>query len=231
MPLTRVTITGADDAVDPTSLALLSREFPFVEWGVLRSATREGTPRYPSEMWRRRLEKEAGGTEMALAAHLCGRLTRDTLGGDQHWVQTVGAEYDRVQLNGFRVGAAVAAHVGRYGVEWILQAPDEPLVDEAAALAASLPRNDACRVSILWDPSGGRGVRGDTWPYPPYGIPIGFAGGITPDNVSRVLSELAARRHQYWIDMESGVRDLSDAFDLAKVRDVLEQAREFVADG
>ena len=46
--LTTVTITGADDRVDPWELARLSEEFPHVEWGVLISTGRAGTPRYPS---------------------------------------------------------------------------------------------------------------------------------------------------------------------------------------
>lgn len=42
MPLTRVTITGADDAVEPAELQALSHEFPFVEWGILHSYKRFG---------------------------------------------------------------------------------------------------------------------------------------------------------------------------------------------
>ena len=37
MKLTRVTITGADDSVEPRALAELSEAFPFVEWGLLMS--------------------------------------------------------------------------------------------------------------------------------------------------------------------------------------------------
>lgn len=45
-----VTITGADDDVDPSALEDLSDEFPFVEWGILRSAKREG-PDYMRMKW------------------------------------------------------------------------------------------------------------------------------------------------------------------------------------
>ena len=53
--LTRVTITGADDAVDPGALVALSAEFPFVEWGILFSKSREGEARYPSAEWAARI--------------------------------------------------------------------------------------------------------------------------------------------------------------------------------
>jgi hypothetical protein len=49
--LTGITITGADDQVDPRELAMLSAEFPFVEWGILMSESRAGTSRYPGQTW------------------------------------------------------------------------------------------------------------------------------------------------------------------------------------
>ena len=52
----RCTITGADDLVDPDDLVVLSREYPFVEWAILISASRAGTPRYPSSAWLERLQ-------------------------------------------------------------------------------------------------------------------------------------------------------------------------------
>lgn len=229
MPLTRMTISGADDGVDPQALAALSREFPFVEWGILRSKSREGSPRYPSPSWRARLEGLAKGADMALAAHLCGTYARETLAGNPHWVQTAGAEYDRIQLNGFRSTTPLAEHVGRYGVEWILQAPDEPTMDEAAALATALPRNASCRISILWDPSGGRGRESPFLPFAPYGTWLGFAGGITPDNIRERILSLAERRNGYWLDLESGARDPDDVFSLKRARSVLEQADEYVS--
>ena len=74
--LTRVTITGADDDVDPEALLALSREFPFVEWGILYSAKRVGTPRYPTTEWMARLPP------VPKAFHLCGQSARDRGHGD-----------------------------------------------------------------------------------------------------------------------------------------------------
>ena len=56
MKLDRVTITGADDSVDPLQLRALSLEFPFVEWGILVShsntiCTSYPKPRFPSPKW------------------------------------------------------------------------------------------------------------------------------------------------------------------------------------
>ena len=41
---------------------------------------------------------------------------------------------------------------------------------------------------------------------------IGYAGGFTPDNVVTELAKINAKN--YWIDMESGVRDEQNHFDL-----------------
>ena len=43
-----VTMTGADEDTDISRMIYLSRRYPFVEWGVLISATRSGQQnRYP----------------------------------------------------------------------------------------------------------------------------------------------------------------------------------------
>jgi len=51
MRLTRVTLAGADESVDPKELSALSAEFPFCEWGILLSEKRAGSPRYPGLDW------------------------------------------------------------------------------------------------------------------------------------------------------------------------------------
>lgn len=220
MLLTRVTITGADDGVDPRALVDLSHEFPFVEWGILRSVTREGTSRYPTDEWREKLESFGCTHAMSLSAHFCGQLVRDTLDGDQKWFTSLPSEYDRVQLNGFYATREVETFVGSMGVEWILQCKSEREAFDAAALANALPGN---RISALWDCSGGRGVRPPHWLVAPPGLRLGYAGGITPENVVDTVSKISLLSDQdFWIDIESGVRT-DDRFDLEKVRAVLEK--------
>lgn len=55
---------------------------------------------------------------------------------------------------------------------------------------------------------------------------MGFAGGIGPDNVDWALA-MAVEKSASWIDMESGVRDGRDQFDLEKVGRVLYAAARF----
>lgn len=82
MKLTRVTITGADDDVDPEALLDLSAEFPYVEWGVLRGGQdRLGTRRYPMPEWVSRLHAVAQVSRMRWSLHLCGELARHAMAG------------------------------------------------------------------------------------------------------------------------------------------------------
>ena len=57
MQIKYVTLTGADESVEPMDLALLSDKYTFVEWGILFSQTRQGIePRYPSYEWIEKLQ-------------------------------------------------------------------------------------------------------------------------------------------------------------------------------
>lgn len=131
----------------------------------------------------------------------------------------------RVQVNGWVPSPGlVGLSLEFFDLEIVLQTRDENGLAEAARHAAAIRRGGG-RASVLWDPSGGTGVRGrlDV-------VADGYAGGISPDNVGEVLEELAAAGRRCWIDMESGVRT-GDAFDLRKVRAVLEAAAPFVVEG
>lgn len=223
--LTKVSLTGADDQVDPQDLVKLSAEFPFVEWGILFSTSRQGTPRYPSEDWVRRLVEVSEG--LNLAAHFCGQYMRDTMEGNPRWIREM-AGFQRIQINMATYPSIplsqLAWGMGDCGFEFILQAKPETL-DVVMLQALLMGRPHA---SILYDPSGGRGVEVTDWPpAPPAGIPMGFAGGIKPENVVSVLEAIGKRPEPFWIDMESGIRT-DDRFDLAKCRAVLETCRAWI---
>jgi hypothetical protein len=225
--LTSVTITGADDEVDVKDLRTLSVKFPFVEWGILRSTSREGMPRYPTPEWRAKLEyKQRVVPEMRLSAHFCGQLVRDTLAGDMKWFESLPAEYDRVQLNGFSTTREVEQYLGQFGVEWIIQAKTAEMLHEVARYRTDLA--SASRIAALWDVSGGRGIDPGAWPSPPKGLSLGYAGGINPGNVVQVIENiLTVTSEPFWIDLESGVRT-DDTFDLDKAHTLLELAEPFV---
>lgn len=229
MSLTRVTITGADDDVAVSDLIDLSREFLFVEWGVLVSPKRWGTARYPSRLWIHELAVawRRADVPVALSLHLCGAFARGWMAGDDSRIKTdVGAAgFKRYQINGFTTSCASTMAWTPLGVDAVLQVRAEDELQEAARVAAAMPR-----ASLLFDPSGGRGIEPFRWPTPPFGARMGYAGGINAENVEQVLADIGPVDGDFWIDMESGVRT-DDRFDLKKVRAVLERAAPFVCAG
>lgn len=212
-----MTITGADDAVDPEVLFRLSAIFSFVEWGILYSAKRAGLPRFPSVAWIERFtDLIVSSRRSHTSLHLCGSACRDFV--KQGFGVSMPVRlyaFDRVQLNGYDG-----------------QVPDNFRPDCLILQCRSiddLPRfivNARRRASILLDPSGGRGKTVRSWPCTHYDdFYMGIAGGIGPDNVVDSICR-AFDCGIRWIDMETGVRDAQDRFDLKKVWQVLRSAAE-----
>jgi phosphoribosylanthranilate isomerase len=233
--LESVTITGADDAVDVASLVALSTEFPFVEWGILVSELRAGTSRYPSREWMIALEDAAthhvrtndvSRKPMKLAAHFCGAVARAALAGRLHDLPVI-ERAQRIQVNGYVAAsfglALFAQKMPCYEV--ILQVRLEAELQNAAHEVMSMRSG-----SLLFDPSGGRGIEPFKWPRAPLGARMGYAGGIGPENVVDVVQRIyedsgMLTSEPFWIDMESGVRT-DDRFDLGKACAVLEAVKQ-----
>jgi phosphoribosylanthranilate isomerase len=236
MKLDRVTITGADSAVKAIDLIAFSRDFPFVEWGILFSKQRTGTPRYPDFDWVHKLVQASGVVPMKLSAHLCGRYARQVVvEGENPWEKDLGtasaAPFRRVQLNVSNMGRKPTQRVlelmtRRFGYDQlIIQAKPERL-----EIWRAVSGREGLWPGILFDSSGGRGKTPDAWPAAVPNAYCGYAGGLGSDNLASQLHliERAAGVARVWVDMESGVRDDQDAFDLGKVRRALEQAAPWV---
>lgn len=247
MILDRVTITGADDSIDPDELIPLARDFPFVEWGILFSGARLGIPRYPSRSWIAALAKIVWQVPMQLSAHLCGAWVRDfVLKATFTWKEEYKVYemlFDRVQLNfhgqfhqkttGFDTflldHSPRAENQGlraQAGKRFIFQCdgPNDKTVEEIQPWLTE-------SVFPLFDGSGGTGKAPKVWPKAWPGVYCGYAGGLGPDILTTQLKliEEAAGPERIWIDMESGVRSEDDRkFDVAKVRAVLEKAAPWV---
>lgn len=250
MNLDRVTITGADDSVPPSALAVLSESYPFVEWGILISESRPRGPRFPSYRWVQELVRinREQTVPMKLSLHVCGRWTRQWLLGivEPSLTEYLFDDFQRVQLNfhaertpcrtdGF--AKALRQYSER---EFIFQ------IDGATG-NAHLEAAHAMEVSncvSLFDISGGAGVLPESWPKPLYINPQpdddlvdhyayhGYAGGLGPDNLADQIRKIgeAAGNCRIWIDMETRVRSPDDMLlDLEKVRQCLDIGHTFIS--
>jgi len=105
MILDRVTLTGADNSVNPEELIALSYEFPFVEWGILVGtmtvADEESfMPRYPSRKWiYDLLNKSQGDPRVRTSLHVCGYWVRQLLLGNNYLPHSLHSGFPRIQLN------------------------------------------------------------------------------------------------------------------------------------
>lgn len=233
--LEKVTLTGADETVDPTELRALSEEFPFVEWGILISS--HTGHRMPPADWIGELiaERKYAFGELHLSLHVCGAQLRAIANGQSAFRASFGALpffFERVQLNwhgelqssqvGFRVEEAFSRD-SKFGwnPEIIFQfdGVNEELIFPAA-------RKFEC--SGLFDRSHGGGISPDSWPEQPpesTGLKVGYAGGLGPENVREELKAIRESRQwksPFWIDMETKLFT-GKIFDIQKCRSVLEQ--------
>jgi phosphoribosylanthranilate isomerase len=225
-----VTITGADDAVNPYDLIALSEKYEFVEWGILFSSTAYGKDRYPTIGWRKLLYAAAmsAGNMVNLSAHLCGRFVDERLASTSSIHTEVETFFRRIQFN--RFNADNAHRILKYstiaGAAVIV-----PYNSNTRSTLESIKPEYREHISVLFDGSGGRGISPTTWPESdPYAFCCGYAGGINEDNVENVLTELVKGNEKFWIDLETGARTNDDKFDIAKVERILEKASKFYGD-
>lgn len=240
MRLKTVTITGIDERTNLVEVAAISRDYPFVEWGVLLSISKTGfEPRYPSL---RRIH-QLSELDIPKSVHLCGILARNTAAQSLNsaiMALTVCPNALRLQIN---LGKALANYkdiqeyittaAWRLDVQVIIQSYDFTLPNLQAKYLNPKPleSNEDIGVAYLHDASGGRGIVGP-FQKPVNGDFVGFAGGIDAENVAAKLAEIEALDfpNPFWIDMESGVRT-DDYLDLSKVRRVLGIASPYIAEG
>jgi hypothetical protein len=256
--LDRVTITGADDSVTPADLVQLSKEFPFVEWGILASESSTGrVSRFPSWEWMVRLQ--AVDYPMQLSLHLCGRWVRQLLLG--HRSEHLGAgtlfKFQRVQLNFHAEACKCAPREFAARLREMQRESPKAFIFQIDGAGGNSHLDSANEHEVpgcfaLFDVSGGAGILPEKWPEPIYldchpgehgGCDEqwdyhGYAGGLGPDNLKfelpKILDAAAGTPHteagRIWIDMESKVRSDNDRqFDLDKVHRCLEIASGYVS--
>lgn len=227
--LDRLTITGPDDKTDIDSLLQLSQYYPFVEWAILYSPTREGSERYPSETWRKNFEDACKGTRVKRSMHLCGQAVKDFVNKGPDKVPS--RNYQRIQLN---FNAKSSAWKNPKTLDWMVSqcswaefwdgSPQNVVIQHNHNNADILPMFEKLgnQFHVLYDASGGHGktiadVAGawkDNY--------TGYAGGINPDNAVEIFHKIQASNTQnFWMDLESGVRTVDDQWDPAKVNQLL----------
>lgn len=199
-----ITMTGIDIRTDIEALPQC------VEYGVLYSADPRDRNRYPerSDIESILLRMCAWPTSL----HVCGRQARAQLingwlGGMTDYVQ-------RIQVNGIVTPSELEEICSNY--------PDHEIITQYNPRNTGLVDAPNTNHSLLVDNSGGNGVSPTEWVHPGTWKKVGFAGGIGPSNICSVWNsvELVAKGN-WWIDMETSLRDNDDWFSITKAQQVL----------
>lgn len=200
MTLATVTLTGADERTDIGCLVQLAKDHPYLEIGLLYTATPEGRNRYPSLEW---LQKASGALSGRCAIHICGSGARQQL-REGALTNLVGNAW-RVQVNGIIHPDEVLGLATRVPI-LITQHNDK----NSALATARIAVNHR----LLVDGSGGTGRSPERWVRPKTHLQVGFAGGLGPDNIGSEITKIhAIAEGRTWIDLEGKLRT-DDWFDL-----------------
>lgn len=233
--ITKVTITGADDSINPFDLIPLNDKYPFVEWGILVSQRNFGKNRFPAGEWLKALEiLKKEHSEISLSCHLCGLYVRELSKGNDIAIKELGSIwniFDRVQINFHAIPHTVLETMAVV----LKQYPEKEFIfqyDNVNNQAVHFMHEKGVNCSALFDASGGAGILPKNWPQPLINIKCGYAGGISPENISEQILLIQEKIGDLntWIDMETHVRSNNDnQFDLAKVEKCLKFSNNYIS--
>ena len=232
--LNRVTVTGADESIDPIQLRMIQEDYPFVEWGILVSehkTMKGGCARFPPPRWLAKLDPTLG---LSLSVHLCGSWVRRVCQADFSWltkpenygIALLITEADRVQLN-FHSYVHKIKDVRELAKQLNVWWPHAQIICQVDGVndeIVSHLHDEGANVAALYDKSGGAGKLPAAWKHPLKGIYCGYAGGLSPENVMDQLDEIGkVAEAPSWIDAETHLRAEDDR------RFAVEKVMKFIA--
>lgn len=228
--LKHITFTGIGNDTDPRVLREIQNEYPLVEWGVLMSKNwKENGPRYfgPSFIYDFKFME----LHLNLSCHVCGSIAREVL--NNNWnplIQLAHHHFDIFQRCQVNIGTTDPTPRTPFLRPYVTL--QELIIQQKSEndLLAFDTIKDRTNMSVLLDASGGRGIDTPIKTFLRHGLKVGYAGGMSPDNVGDKLYQLLHDvEGDFWIDMESGVRT-DDKFDLNKVYKVLHVCQEVLSE-
>ncbi len=214
--LSCITLTGVDPHTDLNRLGELLRT-GVVEAGFLYAQSRAGNPKFPKYPTREWIEQSSRSLPGPKALHICMEDTLQTLAEGK--LDRLVEPFGRIQLNGnFRpeLYPMLAAIAARFSDREIITQYNASNRD-----FSSIRR--FANHAILMDPSGGLGWNATPadWMAPEVDMPVGFAGGLGPDNLSARLLDVEMRvKGRSWVDMEGKLRT-NGFLDIAKAERVV----------
>ena len=223
-----ISFVGVDTKTDHAALAALNMEGVTLEFSVLFSEGRKGG-RYSTYEFCRGFLDSAGSFDKSL--HLCGQSAINKFLDNDKDIMLLCSMASRIQLN-----FSIKKHDESKLIEGVMDAMDKghhvilQMNKSKAAFIEMLTALDVyagAMLSLLHDSSGGFGREIKQVVEPRLDYFTGYAGGLKPENVRRVVEMIEEKNISglpYYIDMESGVRE-ANVFSTSKCGKVLEALR------
>lgn len=243
--LTKVTVTGASDGIQPKQMLDIQRMFPHVEFGILLSkkySLGNGNGRFPSATWLRELAEFSREHKLNMSGHLCGAWVDDVFQGKWPDLSEISINLDgafqRFQLNTHGQATPIEFNAFNYVLndldnahqKVIFQLDDRDGTKAAHHYASTATISYRTTIAGLFDLSHGAGVLPEQWPQPIPGLACGYAGGLSPKNLpdQMALIERACGGADTWIDAETHLMSAHGGFGLLRVLDFLKTAKPWV---
>lgn len=204
-----------------------------LEFGLLYSHTKKDD-RYVSKQFIENTIKN--NQEITWSIHLCGESVFDFL--DKKMKFDIGDtnKIIRVQLN-FNLNRALEiysvgsikklAEILNEKIENICKESDEEfrfIIQYNKSKQELFKYLSPEFIDCLFDSSGGVGKIITSMPKILPNFYCGYAGGISPDNVTTIITQITSansvKNYNYYIDMESGVRNACGEFDIEKCKQI-----------
>lgn len=237
----RVTFTGPDDITGVEVLLDLTSRYPKAEVGLPLCPERGGKLGYPSVHFIRYFAEKArelsanGGPVVQASLHVRKEWVDDL---SRNIVQGIPKELLEMRhADGSPVFARVQLNLGNpdeVDPEALKALFDEqsdhrfilPLNSETEALCEALLETKT-RFDIIFDKSGGCGIKPDHWPSMISDRFCIYAGGLNPENVREELAEIAeVAEGAIGIDAETGLK-MFGSFDPLKTEAYIKAALEY----
>lgn len=217
-----ITFTGIDERTDLIKVIELSNKYP-VEWGILFSKNNTGkSKRYPSLEY---IIRFFNIKNLKLSAHICGSYSNQILEKEESIdISDFLSDYfDRVQINIADGESDVRSQIFPERADKFAKT----IRAKKAIIQCLSDFPESTIVDWLYDTSGGAGIENNNWDNGAENTNAfcGYAGGISPDNITRVLNKINKihpKDKPYWIDMESMVRT-DEWLDLDKCEYILDK--------
>lgn len=227
--LSLVSFVGVDKSTNFRDLEIFTSSNRIYEFGILHSSTKNGNEeRYPEHWYSKKYLEWAKENKVASSLHLCGDSINLYFEEDKDIIDIADLA-GRIQLNlnlrtmhGFEdyhyLSNKIIEIASKYNHHIILQLNNTKKKFNEIFLSKKINFN----LSLLNDSSGGFGKEIEEV-FPPYEKYFtGYAGGINPDNVLKIIDLIEktnSEKRKYYIDMESGIRE-NNIFSIEKCKKI-----------